>query len=89
MTGLDTTRRFVPQAEPINESPMEKSTCLSARETEVLRSCSRGLSNQEIGDQLAVTVGTIKGHLFHIFRKLNVRNRTGAVAKARDMGLLK
>jgi LuxR family transcriptional regulator, maltose regulon positive regulatory protein len=64
-------------------------TPLSAREAEVLRSCSCGLSNQEIGDQLAVTVGTIKGHLVHIYRKLNVRNRTGAVAKARQMGLLK
>ena len=62
---------------------------LSAREVEVLRSCSRGLSNQQIGDQLAITVGTTKGHLVHIFRKLNVRNRTGAVARARAMGLLK
>ena len=63
-------------------SPAAHQTLLSAREAEVLRSCSRGLSNQEIGDQLAVTVGTVKGHLFHIYRKLQVRNRTGAVAKA-------
>ena len=70
-------------------SSAAKQTLLSAREAEVLRTCSRGLSNQEIGDQLGVTVGTIKGHLVHIFRKLNVRNRTGAVAKARQMGLLK
>jgi LuxR family transcriptional regulator, maltose regulon positive regulatory protein len=62
---------------------------LSAREAEVLRSCSRGLSNEEIGAQLAVTVGTVKGHLVHIYRKLSVRNRTGAVAKARQIGLLK
>jgi LuxR family transcriptional regulator, maltose regulon positive regulatory protein len=66
-----------------------RQTLLSAREAEVLRICSRGLSNQEIGDQLAITVGTIKGHLVHIYRKLNVRNRTGAVAKARQLGLLK
>lgn len=70
-------------------SSAAKQTLLSAREAEVLRFCSRGLSNQEIGDQLAVTIGTIKGHLVHIYRKLNVRNRTGAVAKARQMGLLK
>jgi LuxR family transcriptional regulator, maltose regulon positive regulatory protein len=63
-------------------------TLLSPRESEVLQSCSRGLSNQEIGDLLAVTVGTVKGHLVHVYRKLNVRNRTGAVAKARQMGLL-
>ena len=70
-------------------SSVASPSALSRRETEVLHSCSRGLSNQEIGDQLAITVGTTKGHLVRIFRKLNVRNRTGAVAKARAMGLLK
>ena len=70
-------------------SPAAHQTLLSAREAEVLRSCSRGLSNQEIGEQLALTVGTIKGHLFHIYRKLQVRNRTGAVSRAREMGILK
>ena len=63
-------------------------TLLTAREVEVLRGCSRGLTNQEVGDQLAITEGTVKGHLVSIYRKLNVRNRTGAVAKARKMGLL-
>jgi LuxR family transcriptional regulator, maltose regulon positive regulatory protein len=66
-----------------------RQTLLSAREAEVLRICSRGLSNKEIGDQLAITVGTVKGHLVHVYRKLSVRNRTGAVAKAGQLGLLK
>ena len=70
-------------------SSADKQAVLSAREIEVLGRCSRGLSNKEIGDQLAVTEGTIKGHLVHIYRKLSVRNRTGAVAKARQLGLLK
>jgi ATP/maltotriose-dependent transcriptional regulator MalT len=69
-------------------SPAAHPAMLSARELEVLRVCSRGLSNEEIGVQLAVTTGTVKGHLVHIFRKLNVRNRTGAVARARQTGLL-
>ncbi len=69
-------------------SSADNKSVLSAREAEVLRSCSCGLSNQEIGAQLAVTVGTVKGHLVHVYRKLNVRNRTGAVAKARQIGLL-
>lgn len=47
-------------------SSVSKQTVLSALELEVLRTCSRGLSNQEIGAQLGVTVGTIKGHLVHI-----------------------
>jgi ATP/maltotriose-dependent transcriptional regulator MalT len=61
---------------------------LSARETEILRRVSRGLSNQEIADQLSITVGTTKGHLHRIFGKLDVRNRTAAVARARELGLL-
>lgn len=70
-------------------SSADNQTVLSTREAEVLRICSGGLSNKEIGAQLFVTVGTIKGHLVHIYRKLKVRNRTGAVAKARQIGLLK
>jgi LuxR family transcriptional regulator, maltose regulon positive regulatory protein len=70
-------------------SSADKQSVLSAREVEVLRVCSRGLSNEEIGAELAVTTGTVKGHLVHVYRKLNVRNRTGAVAKAQQMGLLK
>lgn len=61
---------------------------LSEREAEVLRLCSRGLSNQEIADALSITVGTTKGHLHRIFLKLQVRNRTAAVAKARELRLL-
>jgi LuxR family transcriptional regulator, maltose regulon positive regulatory protein len=61
---------------------------LTARETELLRRLSRGLSNQELADRLSITVGTTKGHLHRIFRKLGVRNRTAAVAKARELKLL-
>jgi len=61
---------------------------LTARETELLRRLGHGLSNREIADQMSITVGTTKGHLHRIFRKLNVRNRTSAVAKARELGLL-
>lgn len=61
---------------------------LTTRETELLRRLSRGLSNQEIASQMSITVGTVKGHLHRIFRKLNVRNRTAAVATARQIGLL-
>ena len=67
---------------------MAKNTSLSAREVEVLRRCSRGLSNQEIADRLAITIGTTKGHLHSIFQKLNVNNRMAAVIKARKSGFL-
>ena len=61
---------------------------LSGRETEILRRVSRGFSNQEIAEQLSIAVGTTKGHLHRIFGKLDVRNRTAAVGKARELGLL-
>ena len=67
---------------------MGERTVLTDRETELLRRLTRGLTNQEIARQMSITVGTTKGHLHRIFRKLNVRNRTAAVAKARQLGLL-
>ncbi len=67
---------------------MGERAVFTGRETELLRRLSRGLSNQEIAHQMSITVGTTKGHLHRIFRKLNVRNRTAAVAKARQLGLL-
>ena len=67
---------------------MGEHAALTNRETELLLQLSRGLSNQEIAHQMSITVGTTKGHLHRIFRKLDVRNRTAAVAKARELGLL-
>jgi ATP/maltotriose-dependent transcriptional regulator MalT len=67
---------------------MAKNAMLSTREVEVLRRCSRGLSNQEIADRLAITVGTTKCHMHHILQKLKVRNRMAAVIKARKFGFL-
>lgn len=55
---------------------------------EVLDRAAQGLSNRQIGERLFVSVGTVKTHLHLILGKLNVRNRTGAVAKARQLGLL-
>jgi LuxR family maltose regulon positive regulatory protein len=67
---------------------MAERAVFTGREVELLRQLSRGLSNHEIAHQMSITVGTTKGHLHRIFRKLNVRNRTAAVAKARQLGLL-
>jgi LuxR family maltose regulon positive regulatory protein len=67
------------------QSPTEP---LSGRELEVLRLIARGLSNREIGARLFLAVITVKGHNRNIFRKLGVRRRTEAVARARELGLL-
>ena len=57
---------------------------LTRTEQEILGLVARGLFNQEIAAQLGIVVGTVKWHLHQIFAKLGARNRTEAVAKARD-----
>jgi DNA-binding CsgD family transcriptional regulator len=53
---------------------------LTAREQEVLRRTAQGETNAQIAAGLGVTVHAVKFHLSSIFRKLDVHNRTGAVA---------
>jgi LuxR family maltose regulon positive regulatory protein len=61
---------------------------LSEREQEVLRLLAQGASNQEIAEQFVVTPATVKFHVSNILSKLQARNRTQAVARARSLGLL-
>ncbi len=61
---------------------------LSRRELEVLHLIAQGMTNQEIAQQLIVSPGTIKAHTASIYRKLDVANRTEAVAHARQLGIL-
>ncbi len=61
---------------------------LSERELEVLRLLAQGASNQEIAEHLVVTPATAKFHVSNILSKLQARNRTQAVARARSLGLL-
>jgi DNA-binding NarL/FixJ family response regulator len=61
---------------------------LSARELEVLRLVAQGLSNREIGEKLFLGEATVKTHLLHAFAKLEVSDRTRAVTRAMELGLL-
>jgi len=61
---------------------------LSARETEVLRLVSGGLTNAEIGKRLFISEATVKTHLLRVFNKLDVADRTAAVTTAMRHGLL-
>jgi LuxR family maltose regulon positive regulatory protein len=47
-----------------------------------------GLTNREISDQLYIGVSTVKKHIQHIYGKLDTKNRTSAVARARELNLL-
>jgi LuxR family transcriptional regulator, maltose regulon positive regulatory protein len=61
---------------------------LTERELEVLRLLADGRSNQAIAAELVISLDTVKRHLSHLFSKLEVANRTQAVARARELGLL-
>ena len=61
---------------------------LTEREIEILRLVAAGLPNRAIAEHIVVSAGTVKVHLHNIHNKLNVHNRTEAVARARDLRLL-
>src|SRR5215207_3058573 len=69
------------EAEPLDEP-------LSESETRILRYLPSNLSGPEIADELYLSVSTIKTHIQHIYRKLEVHSRAEAVKRARALGLL-
>ena len=61
---------------------------LTSRELEVLEKLAAGRSNQVIARELVVTLDTVKKHVGHVLGKLGAANRTEAVARARQLGLI-
>jgi pimeloyl-ACP methyl ester carboxylesterase/DNA-binding CsgD family transcriptional regulator len=74
----------LPQAgpEPFDNRSNVPETRLSARETEVLCLLATGLSNQQMAEQLVISVRTVERHINHIYAKLGVHNRAQAAAYA-------
>ncbi len=62
---------------------------LSGRELEILTLLARGMSNQEIGNALFISLSTVKTHTSNVFEKLNVKRRTQAIETARQLNLIK
>ena len=73
-------------ARPVIESGSAEQ--LSSRELAVLRLIAQGCSNQEISEQLFISLHTVKTHASHINSKLGVERRTQAVARAKELGVL-
>jgi DNA-binding CsgD family transcriptional regulator len=68
-------------------TPAGEPILLSKREQEVLRLIARGLSNQQIADELVISVRTVERHINHIYAKLGVHNRAQAAAYAVQQGV--
>jgi len=71
----------------VNQKALDKLE-LSNRELEVLQWMAKGLSNQEIGDKMFVSLNTIKTHSSNLFLKMDVKRRTQAVDQARQLGII-
>ncbi len=90
--GLKLTRKkTITVPAPVNftldPSQLEK-LGISKREHEVLELMARGLTNQEIADKLFVSVNTIKTHTSNLFSKLDVKRRTQAIQKGKELSLI-
>jgi DNA-binding NarL/FixJ family response regulator len=84
------TRRLIerflrqPPLAPPGSKPLDQ---LTTREREVLQLIAYGLSNSEIAVRLYLTEATVKTHVAHIYRKLDLRDRAQAVVYAHEAGL--
>jgi DNA-binding NarL/FixJ family response regulator len=83
-------RRVLSRIAPPQEKQAEISAPdrLSEREMEVLRLAAKGLKNQDIADELCLSVRTVQTHLSNIFGKMGVGSRTEAVLEALKRGWL-
>ena len=71
----------------MNEAELNRLN-LSKREFEVLQLMAEGLSNQEIADQLFVSLSTVKTHANNLFDKMGVERRTQAINRAKQLGII-
>ena len=71
-----------------NSAPIAPADRLTDRELEVLRLMAGGYSNREIAEALGVSEGTIKNHISNVLSKMGVRDRTRAVLKGLELGLI-
>ena len=80
-------RAFNPPDVP-GSAPIGMGEELTKRELSILKRLESGLSNKEIAEAIFVSEGTLKWHLHNVYGKLSVKNRTGAMTRARALGIL-
>ena len=71
-----------------SHDPLTLPDPLTEREREILLYLPTRLSNQDLAHRLFISVNTIKTHIAHIYRKLDVPDRDAAIGRARELGIL-
>ncbi len=93
LAAYDSSRPLPPSTATLSSGPPvmqgeEIGTSLTFREAEVLELMAERLTNQEIADRLTLSLNTVKKYSQRIFRKLGVKNRRQAIARAYSLGLV-
>jgi LuxR family maltose regulon positive regulatory protein len=83
---IDKLKLALEKREKFRKSNLESG--LSDRELDTLKLIAENLTNQEIADKLFISLNTVKTHLKNVFLKLEAENRTGAVEKAKELGII-
>ncbi|HLV98250.1 MAG TPA: LuxR C-terminal-related transcriptional regulator [Ktedonobacterales bacterium] len=86
LVAFEQEQTRAPAASPAGSSPLLEP--LTPQEQRVLRLLAEGASNQQIADQLVISLVTVKKHMTNLLGKLGATNRTQAIVHARDYGLL-
>jgi len=81
--------RHAPPAPFVRNSRVVATLGISPRELEVLDLLAAGRSNKEIARLLDVSPNTVKTHLTNLYEKLEVRRRTEAILRARELGMIR
>jgi DNA-binding CsgD family transcriptional regulator len=82
--------RTAPAAAPFEaNSRVQETLGISEREFEVLELLAAGHSNKEIAGRLEVSPNTVKTHVARLFDKLDAKRRTEAIARARELGMIR
>jgi predicted ATPase/DNA-binding CsgD family transcriptional regulator len=84
---LEVLHQFGEPTQTRSETPPQDQL-LTTREREILHMMAEGLTNPQIADRLFIGAGTVKTHTLSIYRKLDVANRTQAIVRAQELGLL-
>lgn len=90
--GIFLGARFIatPRPQSFDGNPQARAALgISPRELTVLERLAAGRSNKEIAAELNISPSTVKTHVARLFEKIGARRRTDAIARARDLGLLR
>lgn len=86
--SISSPNSIAPMPGPTPAEPSVRNRSITRRELETLALTELGMTNFEIAQQMYIAEATVKKHQASILRKLEARNRTAAVVKARQLGLL-